>query len=92
MCNESLVSRSSIGGCIVAAALFITGCDAPSGAADAPALVEAAGAEARNMRLVGFHDLQGADRKNKRPFGDETGVSVWQFGRSNTRHPVGGMN
>ncbi len=33
-----------------------------------------------------------ADRKNKRPFGDETGESVWQFGRSSTRHPVGGMN
>ena len=33
-----------------------------------------------------------ADRKNKRPFADEIGVSVWQFGRSSTRHPVGGMN
>ena len=32
------------------------------------------------------------DRKNKSDFVDETGVSVWQFGRWKTGNAVGGMN
>ena len=58
MFNEPLISRSSIGSFSVAAVLFVAGCDAVPGAADTPAAGEAASANAHNMRLVGFHDLQ----------------------------------
>ncbi len=58
MSNEPLISRSSMWSYIVAVALLIAGCDAPPGAADRPAAVEAASTNAHNMRLVGFHDLQ----------------------------------
>ncbi|TDJ28659.1 MAG: hypothetical protein E2O55_04605 [Gammaproteobacteria bacterium] len=53
MSNEPLICQSLIGSCSVAIALFIAGCDALPGAG-----AEAAGTNAHNMRLVGYHDLQ----------------------------------
>ena len=67
MSKESLLNRRSIRICCILPALFIVGCDtqpetpaAPASSATAamPAEVEAEYANARNMQLVGYHDLQ----------------------------------
>ena len=67
MSKESLLNRRSIRICCILPALFIVGCDtqpetpaAPASSATAAMLaeVEAEYANARNMRLVGYHDLQ----------------------------------
>ncbi|MCH7685075.1 MAG: hypothetical protein IH899_00075 [Planctomycetes bacterium] len=61
------MSRPYIGTCCAAVVFFIPGCDAQPGSAvspaaggapELPATVEVAYASARNMRLVGYHDLQ----------------------------------
>ena len=48
----------------IAAAVFTIGCQAPnseSSAAAAPATADARADNARNVRLVGYHDLQGRE-------------------------------
>ena len=67
MSREPLMNRLSIGTCCITVTLFIAACDTQPGAAvssaasaalELPAAVEAAYANSRNMRLVGYHDLQ----------------------------------
>ena len=67
MFKQSLLNRRSIKICCILPALFIVGCDtqpetpaAPTSSATAamPVEVEAEYANAQNMRLVGYHDLQ----------------------------------
>ena len=64
MSRQPLLSRLSTGTCCITATFFFAGCDtqpdapAASVTAPMPAEVEADYANAHNMRLVGYHDLQ----------------------------------